>query len=584
MKKTLKEKIELIKQVRECFSRSSLRIDEKEIIREMSAEEIISSSFEEEFLPLFPYYYSRSLSVGELTESEKSKKSYSFMNIISSDDIFANMERNFSVDNIKKIIDKLLNFLKDEDKKPCIKLNIEKDLVREYFVKRLIETDTLKNYLKEQHYLIDMVNNIMTNGELKTIKLLFEELEKLEKSDKFIYTNFPLVVVNGKLNKEDKISIIKDTYKQKDTHKYTEFIRESITDVNDLDNFIEAIIIQNNRIKEKKTNVIDLLKRIFVGIRGQYVETENILKKLNNMDAFMQKYKIYFDDSTINNFLESTKNNYYQERNSATFIFNMFKDSPLLDKIRIASINNRVGGMFFSRKSKIPKDAIGNEEAEMLFFKYILNNVEELLLLFDDNNFEDNIVYLNKFPDVFKEKMAKTMNFYSMLRQSYYRNDESEKMFRRVIVNMNEKAFDVFLDANAIFFDKLGFNKDERSNWDQYNAKSAYVFLTKGLSLIEKVLKENTSLKPNLERAFFSKFLNDEYLADLTSHLNEVLSDEDSSRTLKSDYKVNSNSDVVLLIKNNLKEVTERLFPEKPEYVQGIEKVFKDLYLLQSLI
>ena len=66
--------------------------------------------------------------------------------------------------------------------------------------------------------------------------------------------------------------------------------------MNDLSDFIEATILQNNRVRKEEEGFMDLIKRIFIGMRGEYFYVENKMEQLSNVKEFIDKYRGYFYD------------------------------------------------------------------------------------------------------------------------------------------------------------------------------------------------------------------------------------------------------------------------------------------------
>lgn len=65
------------------------------------------------------------------------------------------------------------------------------------------------------------------------------------------FGNWPVICTNQNIASEDRISVIKKKFIQKDQIKYLSFIRDNVSDMSMLDEFIQATVIQNNRVKEK---------------------------------------------------------------------------------------------------------------------------------------------------------------------------------------------------------------------------------------------------------------------------------------------------------------------------------------------
>jgi hypothetical protein len=574
---TLKDKIDLIKKVRENFSKFSLDIKYKQIILELSIDEIISDEFEKEFLKLFRIDNNiRAIDYSSLEYVNKDE--IKFIQVISDKYFFNEVQDKFSSSEMNKIIDKLINCMSAVDQgKNYLELYFKKIELLEYFIKGMVSRNLFKNLINKENdsYLKEIINDLMTSGTSETIKLVSDQFEKLN----YDYTNFPLVITNKNLSSEEKITMIKSTYKQKDLHKYTSFIRNDLKDLNDLDSFIEATIVQNNRIKEKDTNVMDLFRRIFIGMRGDHFSSTEMLKKLENKATFFSKYKAFFTDRVIKNLKAIYEDSYYLRRNANNLIFEMFKDSTLIEKIRISSIDESLGEHFFSSRTELPAEAVGNKEAEMLFFQYVVKNNSLFRLL--ENNPEQTIKSINSFPEILiEDKIKKELSFDEMF--SSYSFDDREESLARLFSSLEEPALKTILKFNEDYLSKFGMIEDKNS-WDKFNSRSVSRFITRGFKVILATIRKSELAKKVIGEQFFLKFANEEYVSDLVSSFNSAMAEKEFCERLMRDLELNNTSDIVVRLASKIKDVLAKEYPENTDAVEGVNKFEKDLYILQSL-
>jgi len=312
--KTLKQKIELIKDVQNTFGSHSIRIDSSYITKTLTIDEVLSDEFENELLLVLDSY-----------EKVAAVRFIKFFEEYSTRNTFKDISEN----DREKIIDKYIRLANVDDNSISINtksmalLNGKED----YFISSILKSKSFRVFMNsgDTNRLLD---NTMVNSDSATIMSLFEHLTKIN----FEYTNYPLVILNKNLDQEQKISIIKQTYKQKDLNKYTIFMKEKLVDLNDLDSFIEAIIIRNNRVKEKSNSIIDLLRRLFIGIRGNNGSVD--FSKYENSKAFFEKYRVYFTKSVIENL--TSDNSYYISRNASKFLSRLFNSATFEEKIKVS--------------------------------------------------------------------------------------------------------------------------------------------------------------------------------------------------------------------------------------------------------
>ena len=114
------------------------------------------------------------------------------------------------------------------------------------------------------------------------------------------YQGYPLILLNTNIDREKRIKVIKKTFIQKYITKYIKSMRD-IDDYNMLDDFIEAVVFQNNRVKEKGNACRDVLERFLIGMHGERYEFDANMLKKKNFNTFYEKYKTYLTPAYLNN-------------------------------------------------------------------------------------------------------------------------------------------------------------------------------------------------------------------------------------------------------------------------------------------
>lgn len=147
-------------------------------------------------------------------------------------------------------------------------------------------------------YLIKNSPNILSY--IDNIKKLYPE-----------YQNYPLILLNTAVDSDERKKIIKKTFIQKHINRYIKSMRD-IDDYTTLGDFIDAVVIQNNRIKEKEKACQDILERFFIGMNGErYSFCSEMLSYKKNFDPFFDKYGAYLSLS----YLDSIYSDQYTGKN-----------------------------------------------------------------------------------------------------------------------------------------------------------------------------------------------------------------------------------------------------------------------------
>jgi hypothetical protein len=554
--KTLKEKIEIIKQVKNVLGKNSVSFELSEIVKTLSIDEVLSSEFEENLLSEF-----------NMRDQTPASRFISFLEDYHTKYSF----RDISEESKEKIIDKYIRLASTNDN---VKINPRDFKLLEnkedYFISSILKSKSFNVMMKSSGDINRLLDNTMVNSDSETIMSLFDHLTKTN----FEYTNYPLVILNSNLDQEQKISIIKQTYKQKDLNKYTMFMKEKLVDLNDLDSFIEATIIRNNRVKEKSNSVVDLLRRVFIGIRGNNSSIN--FENYQNSKTFFKKYREYFTKSVIE-YLTSD-NSYYINRNTVRFLSEVFRDATFDEKIKVSMVNSEVGDRLFSESKEIPSDIAGNEEKEKAYLEYIVkrNSVEVLI-----NNFgiEKTAEFINKYDNLVKYISKK---FYLDGKASYYDDNIDEKAleFYKLLSDNVFKNVDfnpTYPTSNAKeIYKYFGLGVSERNRYDIAKNFVGFNTLIFNIAKVFRLSGYSSVLKETLYEKYIAIFEDEDFVnSDLLQHLSSLFSGRDGKEiisTLKSRSNVSIQNDFEIFQKilfNNILTFLDTNFPEKYEIVKG---------------
>jgi len=550
--KTLKQKIELIKDVQKTFSNQSVSIDSSHIVKTLTIDEILSDEFENELLLILDSY-----------EKNAATRFIKFLEDYSTRNTF----RDILDEDKEKIIDKYIRLANSDD---SISINTRSMALlngkEDYFVSSVLKSKSFKVFMNSDdiHRLLD---NTMVNSDSETIMSLFEHLSKIN----FEYTNYPLVILNKNLDQEQKISIIKQTYKQKDLNKYTIFMKEKLVDLNDLDSFIEAIIIRNNRVKEKSKSIIDLLRRLFVGIKGNNSSVD--FSKYKNAEDFFEKYRLYFTKNVIENL--TSENSYYINRNTIKFLSQLFKSSTFEEKIKVSMINNEVGDHLFSESKEIPSDVIGIPEKEEAYLEYIVKR-NSIYVLIENFGLEKAAEFVNKYSSLIKH-ISKKFNLDGKV--SYYDDDNAPKAleFFKLLSDdvFSHPDFDVSHPQSngKKIYKFFGLEENERNRYDAFRNFSAFNVLIKNIFDVFSSKYYSKSLKERLYNTYLNVYEDEDFVnSELLEKLTVVFSNKDAilslknktDQSFKNDYEVFQKVLFVSVLK-----FFENFYPEKYETVKN---------------
>jgi hypothetical protein len=572
-----KEKIELLNKVKTEFPRG-VDLNFQNITSTISVNDVISTDFEELFLPLFEKYKENNDSAKKVfnTKLESSRYSDSIGRELSY--IFrARQDRN-------KIIDKYFRYAEELGSFNLANFAfLSEDGDENYINSKILTNEKLSEIMintNSRDVISKLWDKVLMTADENTINGLVKFLEE----NKSEYTNLPLVILNKNISNDNKISIIVKTYKQKDLNKYTTFMRENIVDLNDLDSFIEATVLQNNRVKEKERAVQDVIKRIFVGIRGNSSSVN--FSKFIHTAAFFAKYRKYMTP----NFCQAimNENNYYTRRNSNELVTQFYMDAEFEDKMFISSKIRGLGQKLFDNISNTLELHKNDPVKEKLILNYMLTefSMNELWKKF---GMEELAKAVNKHPEVFGPRMGKLIDL-TEKSSSWRRNvnmDEVIEFLKLIDTSVLERKDFLFvgsIEDQSYELERtrnFGFSSDndnnKKSSYYSNNAPLFVDFLNNFLRNTKMILSHLKSdvIKKKFYDTFFYTYGDEDYvqselLSILTSSLDKKTMDDIINTANKNDVGKLFNEQNIFedLIFKSVIKVIEEFYPEHYDNVK----------------
>jgi hypothetical protein len=457
-------------------------------------------------------------------------------------------------------------------------LNLKQSELSEFLVK-IIDNNLLDRFHDNYEDFIKIAaNHAMTYEDLETINKIKDAFE----ADSYFsstYVDYPLVIINKNLKKEDKVEMIKSTYRKKDLNKYTKFIRENLTDMNDLDDFIEATILQNNRVRKEEEGFMDLIRRIFIGMRGEYFYVENKLDNILHVKEFVEKYKDYFSTGMVKDMIQ--RSDWRSQRNVVHFISQLFKEQDFEHKMIVSRASSDIGRKLFSNLTEMPEEIKGDEKLERLYFDY-MTNVSSSLSIMLDNDFDLTMHYVNKYPDIFSESFRNSYRLENSGR--YYGNNLSRgDSIVKFLSNLKEDNIQKFELFSEKYFSKLGMVSD-LNGWRAgddvaHDIKNFFDFI---IPIFKRVTKSNPAFKPYLYNKYFIKFEDDDYMNDMVTEVSTILNTDKIGRDVVNELNESDLQTLVARKFNALRDFVEELNPESV-MKDNVEKARDELVIICSL-
>lgn len=391
------------------------------------------------------------------------------------------------------------------------------------------------------------------------------------------YRSFPLIIMNENISAAEKTKALKLVYKQKDFPQYKIYFRDNLSDLNDLDSFIEATIIQNNRVKEKDDNLIKIFKDIFVN--GDWRSSNNILSRhLEHKKEFSEKYCEKFKDPVFtrkfyNNVVGCMQTNKWERKNQyEDFLKLIFCSVDIKDQIKIMQDCAELKPLGSSFKTKFSEEFRINDDI-----------CKELIKVFAAWAKEDPSVFINS---IGKEIFSDVLEYFkdSDCLDSFLSNFKLIDIMRERHVfsedfkdNILTKIFTTNLLNKTLLFEddditNLGFNyekiiqKLKKKNHSYYS--SSYDILTnieKGMNEFLSALKnsllstENTDMKKVLVNKFFERFENSENVDKLVESFMNINADG-STNEMNSWHTKRKTIDVMMDILSQFKNVASLIY------------------------
>lgn len=496
--------------IKRKFSRTSLRCTGKDrtkynhpvpfsVFNYYTMKEVLSDDFLHTFYPFIKEYtgnnilsiFNRFVQSGELKRISREESEYILERVI--DALISDNVSGYSFDSIIGLLKSISG----------------KNLEHDYLVGKLFEKEFFKKLKISTDYVSSFLDEVMSYGKFADAV----EMINLIQSQIPDYRSFPLIIMNENITSEEKIKALKLVYKQKDFPQYKLYFRTNLKDLNDLDSFIEATIIQNNRVKEKDDNLIKLFKDIFVS--GDWHSNSNISEKpLKNKVSFSKKYSEKFSDPKfVKKFYDrnvgSMSTNKWERKNQySDFLKLIFSGVDVLKQIEVMKNCPELKplGESFSNKFRTAltlKDDVLCEALLKVFSAWSKDDPEVLIKEVGRDNFKETLerygktdaldAYFNNFRLVDYKKRNITLQDHGTAQMIM--PFISEGLINKVTLLEEDD-----LDCLGFNYEKTKIKLGEKDKWG-YSRTSTY------------------SIFPNIETAMF------EFISCLRTKLNDASTD-----------------------------------------------------------
>lgn len=246
----------------------------------------------------------------------------SFYDIISYDNVVEDFKDNLP-NAVLRVIFKCSKLKKENYSDMASTLNflVKQLLPDEYyeeFFYKLCSSGLLEiDRLKYSETLETFVCKILSSCSIKNPDMFMKEVDLNIPN----FKSYPLIILNENIEKDTRVKILKNKYKQKDLASYIKEIEKSVKSLEVVDDFIEATVLQNNRVKEKEAGIVKIMKYLFIGDGSTYFRSN----KYTNIYKFAFKYKKYFLDPEFckiffEKCLDFQTMSYYRSRNFREFL------------------------------------------------------------------------------------------------------------------------------------------------------------------------------------------------------------------------------------------------------------------------
>jgi hypothetical protein len=577
MSKNFNKKLEIMVSAISELGKNSLRFKTENLILDnLDGEDILNNDFEDKFLKMtIGERYSDNLDSKTLFIMSLQKNEYETSSIPDA------ICKKLSEEQMKLVVNKYFDSVKENSTKFDFKnfVFIKEDSAVKNYILELIMKDSVIGKLVSDSLGVDnlekLLNEIIVSSKIDIVNMTIKFIEE----NKIRYNNLPLIILNDNVSSKEKIEIIKATYKQKDMINYTNFIKNNMSDLNHIDSFIEATIIQNKRIKEKDNAIIEFVRRIFVGTRGNN-DTINY-KDLKNKKEFFEKYRKYFPIRKCTMLMEDKS--WYARKSATLFVSNLYMDADVSTKLDLANAHRDISKYLFENINKMIENLDKEEDKTIkskLFLFYLNENSSKDA--FESVGPKKISTILSESIEIVAPAFNKMITLYDT--ESYWRElSISEKV---ALILATDK--DVLLSDKislissasqrrdeediATMVKSFGFsNKESSASWRGKSHESKQYKKTISENVIRLLKEAEASGKSYIKEKVFGEFvkpmLDESYL---NSDLLKTLSDSLTSQTiteLTDDFKKKNpkavDSEVIGgYVFSDFLEMVEKFFPE----------------------
>lgn len=470
--------------------------------------------------------------------------------------------------------------------------NTESEILLRQFIRRLDEG------LQEEFFYKLCDSGILEYNHLKNCET-FEELvrkfigkSKISDPDKFLkyvdthkpaFKGYPLIIMNENIDRDARIKILKSKYKQKDLPSYIKEIEKNATNLNVVDDFIEATVIQNNRVVKKDVGIITVMKYIFVGDGSVTIN-----RRCNsNIVEFSRKYKHYFmDPSFVSTFysicLDFHVSSYYRNRNFMNFLSDIIlADCSAKECIVILSNFAKYTNTYESISDLILKFYINDETKDEAIF--CLNTIINSIVSKGDSNNIDSFMSMacmnRLLTDRDPEIMAVLENNLFNVIKIYNPKDRTvinKSISSKIIDPKNSVDINGFLRRNFLYPIEIAgggllYNfSDDRKQRVSFNTGDVVEILNTYLCNVKSMLSSYTASDDSLKDfadKYISIFLEECYLSMIADNIMNFknTSDEYIKYTVRYSWGSTPKRETAEVLLENIeliKDLAEQILPK----------------------
>lgn len=392
------------------------------------------------------------------------------------------------------------------------------------------------------------------------------------------YRNFPLIVINKNISDENKEKIIKASFRQKDLPGYKAYFRKNLSDLNSLKIFINATIINNNRVREKEQNLIDIIKDIFIS--GERINSNDIFNRI----SFATEFKDYFNNPEfIEKIFKRTvrdayKNTYRKEEGFSFFLSiatsnlenDKFLKFVLKSGLYISNfVSEKISSILYSALNEDDKDSVN--DIIKIYSKWSRDDANKFLTYItsfrkkNNNKTEeiDLVGFINKYSatDLLDEFLGNIQPFMFKTTDRYNAKNRWHES-NEYVFNINDKFFssEVFSKIlNKTTINKLNISAEKIFNYNPQTILTMNSISGRFVKNIEEARNEFLNAlnyktvschSPDFDKAVIEKFfkyfedssITDIFLSDLIS-----INSNENTKYVSNSYSYNSNTNNLLI-------------------------------------